>query len=77
MIQQTFGDQILSCTQVFQWHSRFKTGRKSADDDEHTGKLTSCPTPETVARIKNLFRQNRRRTIHDVAEEVGIGYGTF
>jgi hypothetical protein len=28
------------------------------------------------ARIQELVHQNRRRTIHDFAEEVGIGYGT-
>jgi hypothetical protein len=38
MIQQAFGDQISSRTQVFQWHSRFKTGRTSFDDDEHKGR---------------------------------------
>jgi hypothetical protein len=46
MVQQAFGDQILSRTQVFQWHARFKTGRTSVVDYEHTGRLT---TPETVA----------------------------
>jgi hypothetical protein len=30
MIQQGFGDQSFSRTQVFQWHARFKTGRTSA-----------------------------------------------
>jgi len=50
--------------------------RSTAVDDEHTGRPRSCTTPETVARIQELVRQDRRRTIHDIAEEVGIGYGT-
>jgi hypothetical protein len=37
MIQQAFEDQSLSRARVFQWHARFKTGRTSVDDDEHTG----------------------------------------
>jgi hypothetical protein len=45
MIQQGFGDQSLSRAQVFQWHARFKTGRTSVDDDERTGRPTSCTTP--------------------------------
>jgi len=61
---------------VFQWHARFKTGRTSVDDDEHTGRPTSCTTSETVARIQELIRQDRRRTIRDIAEEVEVGYGT-
>jgi hypothetical protein len=63
LFQQAFGEQILSRTQVFQWHARFKTGRTSVDDDEHTGRPTSCTTPETVARIQELVGQDRRRTI--------------
>ena len=76
LIQQSFGDQSLSRTQVFQWHARFRTRRTSVDDDEHTGRPTSCTTPETVARIQELIRQDRRRTIRDIAEEVEVGYGT-
>ena len=76
MIQPAFGDQSLSCAQMCKRHARFKICRTSVDDDEHTGRLRSCTTPETVALIQELIRQDRRQTIHDVAEEVGIGYGT-
>jgi len=58
MIQQGFGDQSFSRTQVFQWHTRFKTGCISVDDDEHTGRTTSCTTPETVGQIQELIRQD-------------------
>jgi hypothetical protein len=61
---------------MFQWHARFETGRTSVEDDEHAGRRRSCTTPETVARFQELVHQDRRRTIHDIAEEVGIGYGT-
>jgi len=62
---------------VFQWHTQFKTCRTSVDDDEHTGRPTSCTNHETVARIQQLIRQDRSRTIRDIAEEVGVGYGTY
>jgi len=61
---------------VSQWHAWFKTGRTSVNDDEHTGRPRSCTTPETVAQIQELVRQDRQWTIHNIAEEVGIGYGT-
>jgi len=76
MSQQGFGDQSLSRSQVFQWHARFKAGRTSVDVDEHTGRPTSCTTPETVAQIQEIIRQDRHRTIRDIAEEVDVGYGT-
>ena len=62
---------------MFQWHARFKAGRTSVDDDEHTGRPTSCTTPETVARIQEIIRQDRRRTIRDIVGEVDVGYGTY
>jgi hypothetical protein len=55
--------------------ARFKTDGTSVDDDEHTGRPTSCTNTETVKRIQELVCQDRR-TIHDIAEEVGTGYGT-
>jgi len=57
MIQQGFRDQSLSRTQVFQWHTWFKTGHTSVDN-KHTGGPTSYTTPETVARIQELIRQD-------------------
>jgi hypothetical protein len=36
MLREAFGEHSLRRTEVFEWHSRFKTGRVSAeDDDEH------------------------------------------
>jgi len=75
LIQQVFGDQSLSRTQMFKWHARFKASRTSVDDDEHTGRPTSCTTPETVAQIQEIIRQDRRRIIRDIAEEVEVVYG--
>jgi len=75
MIQQGFRDQSLSRTQVFQWHARFKAGCTSFDDDEHTGRPTSCTTPETVAQIQEIIRQDQHWTIRDIAGEVDVNYG--
>ena len=61
---------------MFQWHTRFKAGRTSVDDDLHTGRPTSCTTPETIVRIQEIIHQDRRRTICDIAGEVDVGYGT-
>jgi response regulator of citrate/malate metabolism len=74
IIQQVFGNQILSHTQLFQWHTRFKVSHTSVDD-EHTGRPTTSCTTATFARIQELVHQDQCRTIHDIAEEVGIGYG--
>jgi hypothetical protein len=76
IIQQAHGDEILSCTQAFKWHARFQTGCTSVYNDKHTGRPTSCTTPKIVAQIKQLIHQDHHQTIHNIAEEVGIGNGT-
>jgi hypothetical protein len=74
-IQQAFGDQILSCIHMLQWHAWFKTSCTSVDNDEHTRRPTSYTTPENVAWIQELIHQDRHPTFRNIAEVVGIGYG--
>ena len=42
----------------------------------NTRRPTSYTTPGTVVQIQQLIRQYRCRTIRDIAEEVGVSYGT-
>jgi hypothetical protein len=37
MLCEAFVEHPLSQTTVFEWHSRFKSGRVSVEDDEHSG----------------------------------------
>jgi hypothetical protein len=37
MLREDFGEHSLSWTVVFQWHSRFKAGQVSGEDDKHSG----------------------------------------
>jgi hypothetical protein len=37
MLRETFGKHSLSQKAVFEWHSRFKAGRMSFEDDEGSG----------------------------------------
>jgi len=71
------GPRLESYTGVQMAYPVLKSGRISVEnDDENTGRTTSCTTPETVARIQELIRQDRRRTIRDIPEKVEVGYGT-
>jgi hypothetical protein len=37
MLHEAFGEHSLSWTAVFEWHSCFKAGRMSVEDDECSG----------------------------------------
>jgi ribosomal protein S25 len=58
-----------------QWHSRFKAGRVSVEDVERSGRPSTSKTTENVEKIRELVHEDRRRTIHELADTVGISYG--
>ena len=61
-------------SETFQWFSRFKAGRTSIDD-ERFGRPVSSSTPEMIERVRQIIREDRRRTIDEVSMLVGISYG--
>jgi transposase len=78
MIRQAFGEESMIRTRVFEWHARFRAGQTSIEpieDDEHTCGRINSTTPETVAKLQQLVREDRSRTIQELADEIGIGYG--
>jgi hypothetical protein len=72
MLWQAYGDEAMSHTQCFEWHRRFKGGRTSLEDGERTGRPSTSVTPENVERIRELVHADRRRTINDIADIVGM-----
>jgi hypothetical protein len=59
---------------LFERHAQFRAGRTSIEDDERKGRPISSTTPDTVGKLKQLIREDRRRTIQGFADEMGIGY---
>ncbi|KAF0708055.1 protein GVQW3-like, partial [Aphis craccivora] len=76
LLQQAFGNDVLSWTTCFEWFKRFKEGRTSVKDNERPGRPSTSKTNETVARVREIIRNNHRLTIREVAEDVGIYYGS-
>jgi hypothetical protein len=84
MIQQTLGDKPWVVHRCFKsmagsepvvYQLTMTNTQGDTEAAQHTGRPTSCTTTETVARIQELVRQDRRRTIHNISEEMAIGYG--
>ena len=76
MLQAAFRESYLSRSKTFEWYSRFKSGRRSFEDDPRPGRPSTSHTEETVARVREIIRADRRLTIREVAEEVRIAFGT-
>ena len=76
MLKTAFGEQAMGRSQKFQWFSRFKADRTSIDDNERSGRPVSISTPEMTERVRQIIREDRRRTIDEVSMLVGISHGT-
>jgi hypothetical protein len=65
----------LGQTQNYDWFNQFKNGRTSVDDDERSGR-PSTGTPENVAKVREVIREDRRRMIQDVCNILVLSYKT-
>ena len=74
-LQNVFGDECLSRSQVFEWSKRFKEGHRSLDDEERPGRPLTATDPVTVERVQQLVREDRRVTLKYISNSVGISIG--
>jgi hypothetical protein len=75
MLREACGEHSLSWRVFFDWHSRFNAGRVSVEDDECSGRPSTSKMTENVEKIRELINEDRHRTIHELADNVGISYG--
>ncbi|KAJ4430931.1 hypothetical protein ANN_19524 [Periplaneta americana] len=63
-------------TQVYAWHKRFSGGRDSIKDDVRSGRPTTATNEAIAQRVRNVVTDDRRKTIKEIAAEVGISVGS-
>jgi len=76
MLQQAFRDECVSRTQCFEWYSHFKTGRTLIDEDSRNGRPSTSTDDVHIDAVCHLILQNRRLTVREIAEDVGISFGS-
>jgi len=74
MLEEAFGAQALSQARTFASFKRFKCGRDSVEDDKYSGRTSTCTTPEMIAKVREVILEDRRQTIHDICNRVGLSY---
>jgi hypothetical protein len=75
MLHEAFGEFSLRRTAVSEWHSRFKADQMSVEEDKRSGRPSTNKTTENTEKIRELNSEDRRRTIHELADTDGISYG--
>ncbi|XP_070392521.1 protein GVQW3-like [Dermacentor albipictus] len=71
-IQTAFGDDSMSSTQIKEWYNQFKDGRTSVESEPRSVRPSTCRNDQVVAEVNAVVMRDRRVTIREIAEEVGI-----
>jgi hypothetical protein len=53
-----YGHNVMSCTQVFEWHKWLMEGQEEVDDDERLGRPSTSKTEEIVEKISEIVRKD-------------------
>ena len=76
MLTKAYGESAISKTRVYEWYKRFQNGREGVEDDERPGRPSTSITDENVEKVKEMVINDRRITIREVADDVGISIGS-
>lgn len=70
------GKQARTCCRaiVFRWHKRFRDGRTSVADDDRAGRPPVDPA--SVKEIKDMISADRRRSLDEIGDNVGLSHGS-
>jgi hypothetical protein len=77
MLKTAFGDNAMGRTQSFERFSRFKLGETLVEDSERSGRPSTGRTDENVGSVREIFNEDRRNTIMEIAGRLGLSYGTW
>ena len=76
MLQNAFGAFCKNRAWVFEWHKRFKEGRKSVRDDERCRRSKEVRTPELIGQIKNFMDKDCCMSIETISALFDVSVGT-
>jgi len=63
-------------TQCCEWFEPYKEGRMSIGEDPRPGRPSTSTNDDHVDRVRAVISVNRRLTVREVADEVGISIGS-
>jgi transposase len=76
LLNHAYGEDFMSLTQCYEWFKRFEKGRMSVGEEPRPGRPSTSTDDDHVERVRAVIRGNRRLTVREVANEVGISIGS-
>ena len=71
-----YGDDFMTLENVCKWVSQFADNRTSLDNSSNSGRPRTSVTDDNITRVETVIKDDRRRTVKDIAMELGISYGS-
>ena len=65
-----YGDTCLSLQQLYEWFTKFMNGISSVTDSPRPGQAHPVVTPEAIAAVEAIVRENRRVTLNEIVAHV-------
>ena len=73
MLIVAFVESTMSRTEL---QLRYKEGREVVNDDPRPGRSNTSTIDENIEAVKKMILDNRRVSIREVADDVGISFGS-
>ncbi|QQP31396.1 Mariner transposase, partial [Caligus rogercresseyi] len=74
-LDKYYGDSAPSISMVKKWFTEFRCGRTCTIDSERSGRPVEVATPETIQKIHDMVLADRRLTVQEIVEAIGISHG--
>ena len=71
-----YGDACLSLQQVYEWTRKFMNGFSSVTDSPRSGQTQWVVTPEVIAAVGAIVKENCRLTLNEIAIHLDMSHGS-
>src|SRR5213080_3141671 len=71
-----YGEECMSRACVYEWYKRFQDGRESVESDKRPRRPSTSKNDRNVAAVRAAIRGNRRLTVREIAEDIGLSFGS-
>jgi hypothetical protein len=71
-----YGDACLSLQQVYEWTKKLMIGISSVTDSPRPGQTHQVVTPEAIAAVEAIVKENCRITINEIAANLDMSHGS-